>query len=290
LTVNGVAVGGGGADAFNVYNSTNIVSCLSGSGGTGARNFFAGQCAGLDNTTGCYNNFIGYYAGRANTFGAHNNFIGAASGRINTTGCHNNFFGQCAGFYNSTGRHNFFAGFCTGYCNTTGSCNVFIGAFAGRYVTIGSNNLFFGCCSGTSPQGLANITTQSHTIIMGNNSHTCAQIKIAWTVVSDCRDKCIFGSVPHGRGFLQNIEPIEYAFKDRETGCLTDIQGKRRYGFSAQNVLSAEGDSPVIVSADDPEKLQLTSDYIIPVLVNAVNELSAEVDSLKSRIEALEAR
>jgi hypothetical protein len=150
--------------------------------------------------------------------------------------------------------------------------------------------LFFGCNSGVGTAGLANITTESNRIIMGNSSHACAQIQIAWTVVSDCRDKCIYGSVPHGRGFLQNIEPIEYAFKDRATGCLTDIQGKRRYGFSAQNVLSAEGDSPVIVSADNPEKLQLTSDYIIPVLVNAVNELSQEVDNLKSRIEALEAR
>jgi hypothetical protein len=125
---------------------------------------------------------------------------------------------------------------------------------------------------------------------MGNANHTCAQIQIAWTTVSDCRDKCIFGSVPHGRGFLQNLEPVEYAFKDRETGCLTDPEGKRRYGFTAQNVLAAEGENPIIVSTEDPDKLQMTNDHIIPVLVNAVNELSAEVDSLKDRIVALEAK
>jgi hypothetical protein len=124
---------------------------------------------------------------------------------------------------------------------------------------------------------------------MGNSSHTCAQIQIGWTTVSDCRDKCIFGAVPHGRGFLQNIEPIEYAFKDRTTGCITDPEGKRRYGFSAQNVLAAEGDHPVVVSDDNPEKLQLTSDYMIPILVNAVNELSTEVELLKARLDALEA-
>ena len=125
---------------------------------------------------------------------------------------------------------------------------------------------------------------------MGNNLHTCAQIQIGWTTVSDIRDKCIFGPVPHGKGFLQNINPIKYAFKNRETGCLTDPQGKYRYGFSAQNLLEVEGVTPVIASSEDPEKLQITSDYLIPVLVNAVKELSAEVDSLKARIELLESK
>jgi hypothetical protein len=52
--------------------------------------------------------------------------------------------------------------------------------------------------------------------------------------------------------------------------------------------LAAEGDAPVVVSADDPDKLQITSDYIVPILVNAVNELSAEVESLRARVAALE--
>jgi hypothetical protein len=125
---------------------------------------------------------------------------------------------------------------------------------------------------------------------MGNNAHTCAQIQISWTTVSDIRDKCIFGNVQHGRGFLQNLTPIEYAFKDRKTGCLTDPDGKRRYGFSAQEVLAAEGDKPVIVSTETPEKLQMTSDYLIPIVVNAVKELSSEVDDLRTRLLALESQ
>jgi hypothetical protein len=115
---------------------------------------------------------------------------------------------------------------------------------------------------------------------MGNADHACAQIQIAWTAVSDIRDKCIFGSVPHGRGFLQKINPVKFAFKNRTTGCITDPDGKRRYGFSAQEILAAEGDNPVIASAEDPDKLQLTSDYLVPVLVNAIKELSAELDAL----------
>jgi len=123
---------------------------------------------------------------------------------------------------------------------------------------------------------------------MGNCAHTCAQIQVAWTVVSDERDKCIFGSVPHGRGFLQKINPVKFAFKDRNTSCLTDAVGKYRYGFKAQEILAAEGDKPVITSTEDSDKLQLTSDYLVPVLVNAIKELSAELDALKERVASLE--
>jgi hypothetical protein len=115
---------------------------------------------------------------------------------------------------------------------------------------------------------------------MGNTSHTEAFIKIAWTVVSDARDKCIFGNVPHGRSFFEKINPIKFAFKDRITGLIKDPEGKQRYGFSAQEVLEAEGNNPVIVSDDNPDLLQMTSDYMIPILVNAIKELSAEVDAL----------
>ena len=123
---------------------------------------------------------------------------------------------------------------------------------------------------------------------MGNCLHTCAQIQVAWTAVSDIRDKCIFGPVPHGRGFLSNVNPITFTFKNRETNEITDPPGKKRYGFSAQEILQLEGDDPVLVGADNPDKLGLTSDYMIPILVNAIKELSAELDALKARISVLE--
>ena len=195
-----------------------------------------------------------------------------------------------AGFKTTFGCNSVFIGRYAGQLNTSGGYNIFIGPNAGCNNSFGCNNILIGCNTGLTSVGLANITTECNRIIMGNNAHTCAQIQIAWTAVSDCRDKCIYGRVPHGRGFLQSIEPIEYSFKDRESGCITDPDGKRRYGFSAQNVLAAEGDSPVVVSADDPDKLQITSDHMVPILVNAVNELSTEIESLKARIAALESQ
>jgi hypothetical protein len=125
---------------------------------------------------------------------------------------------------------------------------------------------------------------------MGNSSHTCAQIQIAFTTVSDVRDKCIFGIVPHGRSFFEKINPIKFAFKDRITGLIKDPEGKSRYGFSAQEILEAEGDNPVIVSSENPDSLQMTNDHILPILVNAIKELNAEIDTLKERMVLLEAK
>ena len=272
---------------------------------TGSNNNFFGGSAGFHNTTGSHNNFIGRAAGINNTTGSYNNFIGRWAGYYNSSGCHNNFFGNHAGCYNTTGSYNTFIGKYAGYYNTTGSYNTFIGKYAGYYNdsgcdntffghcagycnTTGNNNLFFGCNSGVGTIGLANITTESNRIIMGNSDHSCAQIQIAWSAVSDARDKCIFGSVPHGRGFLEKINPITYSFKDRNTNTITDI--KKRYGFSAQEILELEGDDNVIVSNDNPEKLLLTSDYLVPILVNAIKELTQDVESLKQRVHILESK
>jgi hypothetical protein len=116
---------------------------------------------------------------------------------------------------------------------------------------------------------------------MGNSSHTCAQIQVAWTAVSDARDKCIYGSVNKGLGFLKDVNPIEFAFKDRTTNELIG-DGKKRYGFSAQEILELEGENPVIVSNENPDKLFLTNDYLVPVLVNAIKELNVEIETLKN--------
>jgi hypothetical protein len=298
---------GAGAGRFNSTGcDNNFIGSRAGySNTTGSYNNFFGTCAGCDNTTGSNNNFFGTSAGRLNTTGTHNNFFGACAGRsnttgynnnfistfagcCNTTGCCNNFFGAYAGCRNTTGFNNNFFGASAGRLNTTGSHNNFFGAGAGCRNTTGCNNILIGCGTGQNATwGLACITTESNRIILGNCAHTCAQIQVAWTVVSDARDKCIFGSVPHGRGFLEKINPIEFAFKDRTTNEITDPEGKRRYGFSAQEVLAAEGENAVIVSDDNPEKLQMTNDYLIPILVNAVKELSEEVDSLKLKVKLL---
>jgi len=215
-----------------------------------------------DTTTGC-----------SLTSGTNNNFFGSCAGCSNTTADNNNFLGQSAGLKNTTGGDNNFLGFCAGANNTSGC-----------------NNIAIGCLSGTTggaTSGLINLTTGSNCIIIGNDNHTCAAIKIAFTVTSDIRDKHVFGCVQHGRDFLRNINPIKYSFKDRETNEITDEIV--RYGFSAQEVMEQEGDDPVITNfMNGEEKLGLTNDYFLPVLVNAIKELDQENTTLKTRLETLE--
>lgn len=197
--------------------------------------------------------------------------------------------GQYAGNYNTTGCYNIAIGQYAGEGSVSGSwgCdNVFIGRNAGSCIRTGSNNIFLGYAAGADASGLAIITTESNRIIVGNSSHTCAQIQVGWTTVSDIRDKIIFGPVSHGKEFLRRITPITFSFKDRNTGEATE--NRKRYGFSAQNILELEGDDPVIVSKEMPEKLQMTNDHLIPILVNAINQMSDEMDVLRGRLEALE--
>jgi len=252
---------------------------------TGCCNIFIGRRAGYYNSNGSNNTFLGAFAGYKNTSGTNNNFFGTNAGCYNTTGANNNFFGLNAGYYNTTGGCNVFLGSQAGCRNTTGCFNVFIGINAGRCNTTGNNNIFLGCGAGYGATGLINNTTGCNQIVLGNSSHTVSCIQTAWTVPSDIRDKCIFGPVPHGKCFLNNINPITFSFKNRETNELKD--NRKRYGFSAQEVLAAEGEDPVIVGTENPDKLGFTSDFIIPILVNAVKELTKDVEELRAEIAEL---
>lgn len=289
------------AGSNNTTGGCNIfIGCnTGGSNNIGIRNVFLGDSTGGNNTTGNDNVYIGSFSGQSKVTGTDNVFIGSSSGCFNNGSC-NTFFGYRAG-YTINGNNNVMIGNTSGgnflfrnFANENiaigsysgqflnGGChNILIGCSAG-YVTSGCNNILIGCCTGTD-SGLACITTQSNRIILGNSSHTCAQIQVAWSVVSDCRDKLIHCRLDKGRDFLSGINPVVFSFKDRETNQVTDT--KKRYGFIAQEVLQLEGDDPVIVGYDSLDKLNMTQEYLIPILVNAVNELSNEVETLRPLLQ-----
>lgn len=304
---------------FNTF----LGSCAGNQTTTGGCNSFFGVNAGQFNSTGCRNVFLGNGAGRNQGSGCQNTLVGSYAGRyLNTTGTYNTFVGSDSGYY-MYGTRNVAIGFAVGQyatnnyaltCNNigigtqtffgkflydvngayagcsvprglSGNYNLAMGYRAAAFLTSGTNNIFIGCCAGSSVAGLGCCTTESNRIIMGNTSHTCACIQISWTTPSDIRDKCIFGPVPHGKSFLSNINPIMFSFKNRETNELKET--KKRYGFSAQDVLAAEGEDPVIVGTENPDKLGFTSDFIIPILVNAVKELTKDVEELRAEIAEL---
>jgi trimeric autotransporter adhesin len=231
---------------------------------------------------------VGFQAQLCTTTGCNNTAAGANSSRENTTGCFNTAYGSSALRCNTTGGFNAAFGF-SALFNSTGANNVAQGGNALCSVTTGANNIGIGQNAGRTggtPEGIVNITTESNRIVMGNDDHTCAQIKIAWTATSDCRDKTCFKPIAHGLDFVRALKPTEYQFKQGGRDS-TETDGKRRYGFLAQDILPLEGDAPVIISADNPEKLQYTESHLIPILVKAVQELTAEVDRLRAEVEEL---
>jgi hypothetical protein len=85
---------------------------------------------------------------------------------------------------------------------------------------------------------------------------------------------------------VEDLNPVQFQWKNRETGDVTE--DRPRYGFLAQEVLSLEGEPSVLVDSEDPENLKLRESMMTPILVNALQELSAKVKLLEERIQSLE--
>jgi hypothetical protein len=125
----------------------------------------------------------------------------------------------------------------------------------------------------------------NNVIQLGNIAHSAAYINISWTAVSDLRDKTEVANIALGLDFVKELSPIEYKRCDRETGELNS--DKLYYGFAAQDVVGNElkyAGKSVIVDNSDENRLRLTSDHLVPVLVNAIKELSAKVESLEAKL------
>mgnify|MGYP003669049377 FL=1 len=219
--------------------------------------------------------------------GENNVAVGSSALGGNTTGSSNTAVGASALSSTTEGLRNTSMGLISGNANSTGCNNTFVGYGAGMRFTTGDNNIAIGCaagCGSASPGG--EFTTQDNRIIMGNGNHTNAYIKIAWTVTSDLRDKTNFNTIPHGLEFVNKLNPVSFQFrKSREDDT---PHGDVRYGFKAQDILALEGDNPVIIDNNQPENLMYKGEHLVPVLVNAIKELSDTNKDLKSRIEALE--
>jgi hypothetical protein len=261
--IEGLTVGRGGAGgaANTAYGASAIP--IAPDSGVVAIGSNAGKLFNTASDTG-QSTFVGYFAGAQVSTGTDSTFVGGSAGTSTTTGAKNTAVGSQAL-----------------QLNTTASNNTAVGYQAGYNITTGANNACFGYIAGTDT--VRNITTNSNEIVMGNNSHTAAYIKIAWTVTSDSRDKTSFAPVPHGLAFVNSLTPTAYQFRvSREDETAT---GPVRYGFKAQDILAIEGDSPVIIDNSDSENLKYNQDSMIAILVNAIKELNAKVQSLEAQIK-----
>ena len=229
---------------------------------------------------------VGEQALSSNTSGTESTAVGRKALHSNTTGGLNTALGLNSLYANDVGGRNTALGVQALTANTSGSFNVAVGVNALKDNTTGSGNIGIGFNSDIGAYApVFNPITESNRLVLGTTAITNAYVQVAWTVTSDARDKMNFAPVPYGLDFVNRLNPTAYQFKvDRDT---ETPNGDTRYGFKAQDILALEGDNPVIIDAEDPEHLKYKGEHLVPVLVNAIKELSAEVEKLKAQLQAL---
>ena len=219
---------------------------------------------------------------KASTTATYNTALGTEALKAQTTGVSNTAVGYYSLVASTTGACNVAVGVQAGDSVTDGLANTLIGSFAGKDLAAGGGNVVVGSLKPdgaySPPYNLG--SSDNNRIVLGSTTSTNAYIQIDWTVTSDLRDKPNIETVPHGLTFINQITPIKYNFKTSRED--ETINGSKKYGFSAQEILALEGDNPIIVDNEDTNNLKMTNAHLIPVLVNAIKELKAEIDELKN--------
>jgi hypothetical protein len=167
-----------------------------------------------------------------------------------------------------------------GYNTTTGQNNVFLGRASGINNTTGSNNVCLGLNSNAAT------ATTSDSITLGNNSHNvlrCAVTTI--TSLSDARDKEEIAELAVGLEFVKELNPVSFVWNDREED---GKHGVKDFGFIAQDLKSTQekyemAETLGLVYEENPEKLEASYGKLIPILVQAIKELSAKVEALENK-------
>ena len=83
---------------------------------------------------------------------------------------------------------------------------------------------------------------------------------------------------------FNNLYLFSYNFKkSREDNT---PHGNKRYGFLAQDILALEGQDNVIIDNENADHLKYQGEALVPVLVKAIQEQQAIIESLKARLDA----
>ncbi len=281
---------------------------------TGSRNTCLGPEANQALTTGSSNTAIGYIAGYVNT-GDFNTFVGAYAGDANTSGDQNTAIGcqalgaittadACTAVGHSaletcTGQQNTAVGQDAGGGLTTGNYNTFLGCSAGDGQTTGGDNVYIGNNCGENDG-----TNGEVMIYNGTNTARFQGSGTSWSITSDGRDKTDYKDLELGVEFLKKIKPRQFKWDWRDGK--KEGNGTIRSGFIAQEVLEAcdaEGLSrtpedsitsnkvyPGVVDITNPDKYQVAAGDFVPMLVKAVQELSAKNDELAAEVASLKSQ
>ncbi len=266
------------------------------------------QRAGYVGNSTNYNAFFGHRAGESTTTGDGNVFMGKEAGRTCTTGGANVAIGQAALRANN-GNFNVAVGISALINQTTGAQNVAVGGSAGSTVTTGSYNILMGTSADVSSAtrtyggafGTNAISDADYRIRIGGGTHTSIGGPVGFTNFSDQRFKFNVQNNVQGIDFIKRLNPVSYQFDYDE---LHKFYQKRNKAIP--NAPKSKGNEMIQVGfmAQDIEKLckEMNFDFgavdkpddinegiyglrytaFVPVLVKAVQEQQAQIETLKT--------
>jgi hypothetical protein len=163
--------------------------------------------------------------------------------------------------------------------NAYGTRSTAIGYGAGSSTQLGENSTAIGNLAQPSSNDVTNEFT------LGNSSIATLRCQVtSITALSDARDKKDITPLNAGLDFVSKLKPVAFTWNMRDGGKV-DIEDT---GFIAQDLQQTQQDTgitiPGLVYESNPDKLEASYGKLIPVLVKAIQELSAEVANLKSQI------
>jgi hypothetical protein len=317
MTLDGSAVGGG---ATAMYGSNLVGGTDAGGGGSGNdMNVVLGKDAAKEAVGLDANVAVGFEAGRFVTEGDFNTSVGQQSGnRFGNAGAYNVAIGSNAMGYGTTAssscsynvavghqalyqtsnaQSNAALGNSALYAVTTGDYNAAAGGSALTAVTTGIRNTGVGFLAGyTTTTGgnnssIGNFATPSsatvdNEVTLGNTSITALRCQVtSITSLSDARDKTDIAPIQAGLDFVEHLNPVQFNWNMRDGGKV----GIGDTGFIAQDLQQVQQDTgvniPGLVYDENPEKLEASYGKLVPVLVQAIKDLSDKVNELEAQIK-----
>ena len=240
-----------------------------------------GYQAGYDLDGGDHNIFIGLQAGYNGGSGHYNVGIGTYACNDLTSGGSNISIGYYAGSDITSGNYNVCLGNSAADGLSTGDTNTVVGYFAGDDTMATNDNCtVLGANADPSSDSVANEIT------LGDSNITSLRCNVqSISSLSDERDKTGIADLSYGLSFVNSMRPVEFTWNRRDGS----MGAKKDMGFIAQELWETEltyssTDRTRLVSWENPAKLE--ADYVrsYPILIKAVQELSAKVTALEAQI------
>jgi hypothetical protein len=290
LTVNGVKVGRG---LYSIASSTAVGNGALAATTTAYQSTAVGNNALAALTQGNANTAVGYNAAKKVTIGGGNTAIGGDALQNVTTGEYNVAVGNGSGPAVVLGNANTFIGYGTGSSANTTSA-VAVGYQAGTGIE-GTGGTSIGAESGKfgGPFTGANITTigylaapsggaAANEITLGNSSVLNLRYYGTLVSLSDARDKTNIQPLVPGLDFINRLNPVSFDWNMRDGGKV----GIADTGFLAQDLQSCQTETesiPSLVFTGNPDRLEASYVKLIPVMVKAIQELTARIAVLEAR-------